>query len=83
MRRFNPFFSQNNNEVAMKQTSYAIKPNGSDWTVDSDGDAVGNYATKEAAFEAAAAAASNEIKKGSGVLIFVPAPVGDESALGN
>jgi hypothetical protein len=67
----------------MRQTRYAIKRDGSDWTIDHDGDVGGNYATKEAAFEAAAAAASNAIKEGQGVVISVPAPVGNESALGN
>lgn len=67
----------------MEQTSYAIKNKGSDWTVGCDGDMGGTYATKEAAFEAAAAAASNEIKKGRGVLISVPAPARGQSALGN
>jgi hypothetical protein len=70
-------------EVAMRQINFTIKHNGSDWTIEQDGDVGGNYATKEAAFETAAAAASNAIKEGHGVLILVPAPVGNESALGS
>ena len=67
----------------MDQAKYAIKRSGPEWTVDHDGDEGAKYATKEAAFEAAAAAASNAIKEGHGVLISVPAPVKGESALGN
>lgn len=67
----------------MQRTSYAIKHAGSSWTIDHDGDIGGEYATKEAAFEAAAAAASNAIKDGLGILISVPAPTADECALGN
>jgi hypothetical protein len=65
-------------------TSYSIiRSDHSSWTVDHDGDVGGEYATKEAAFEAAAAAASNAIKDGLGVTITVPAPAPGESALGS
>jgi len=65
-------------------TNYSIiRSDHSSWTVDHDGDVGGEYATKEAAFEAAAAAASNAIKDGLGVTITVPAPAPGESALGN
>ena len=67
----------------MQQTSYSIKRSGSSWTIDHDGDVGGEYASKEAAFEAAAAAASNSIKEGLGIVISVPAPAPGESALGN
>ena len=67
----------------MQQTSYSIKRKGSSWTIDNDGDVGGEYASKEAAFEAAAAAASNAIQDGLGIVISVPAPAPGESALGN
>lgn len=66
----------------MQQTSYAIKRKGSSWTIDHDGDVGGEYASKEAAFEAAAAAASNSIKDGLGIVISVPAPAPGESTVG-
>ena len=67
----------------MQQTSYSIKRSGSSWTIDHDGDVGGEYASKEAAFEAAAAAASNSIMVGLGFVISGPAPAPGESALGN
>jgi hypothetical protein len=61
---------------------YNIVRNGDGWSVSHDGRLEGDYATKEAAFEAAAAAASNAIKSGLGVQISIPAPVMGEPALG-
>jgi hypothetical protein len=40
--------------------------------IERDGKAEGDYATKEAAFEAAAGVASNAIKSGFGIRISVP-----------
>jgi hypothetical protein len=45
--------------------------------VSHDGQAEGEYATKEAAFEAAVAAASLAIKQGHEVSISVPSTAGD------
>ena len=59
-----------------------IRSDHSSWTVDHDGDVGGDYASKEAAFEAVAAAASNSIRDGLGVTITVPAPEPGESTLG-
>jgi len=67
----------------LHQTTYSIKRAGSSWTIDHDGDVGGEYASKEAAFEAAAAAASNAIKEGLGIVISVPAPAAGESAIGS
>ncbi len=65
-------------------TRYSIiRSDHSSWTVDHDGNVGGEYATKEAAFEAIAAAASNAIKDGLGVTISVPEPAPGESTLGN
>ena len=52
------------------------------WTISHNGAMEGSYATKEAAFEAVYAAASNAIKKGAGVRISIDAPSPGESALG-
>ena len=61
---------------------YKIVRRGDSWVVDHDGSFEGDYATKEAAFEAAAAAASNAIKDGLGITISIPARQPGESALG-
>jgi hypothetical protein len=66
----------------MTQATYTIVRNGRSWAVDHDGTAQGDYATKEAAFEAAAGAASNAIKAGLGVAIAVPERAPGESAMG-
>jgi hypothetical protein len=52
------------------------------WTVRHDGTNEGNYATKEAAFEAAAGAASSAIRNGRGIKITVDAAAAGESNLG-
>jgi hypothetical protein len=51
--------------------TYNIVRNGKSWTVNHDGVLEGDYATKEAAFESAAAAASKAIKDGVGIAITV------------
>jgi hypothetical protein len=56
---------------------------GTTWTIDHDGELEGDYATKEAAFEAIAIAASNAIKDGVGVAIEVPPREAGEAALGS
>jgi hypothetical protein len=46
------------------------------------GDVRGSYATKESAFEAIAAAASNAIKQGLEISMHVPGSDGSEPSLG-
>jgi hypothetical protein len=57
----------------MGLAQYAIVPVGDQWGVLHDGDVRNQYATKEAAFEAAAAAASLAIRQGHEVHLSVPA----------
>jgi hypothetical protein len=52
--------------------NYQITEKGKSWTVLHDGKADGEYATKEAAFEAAVSVASVAIKQGYEVCISVP-----------
>jgi hypothetical protein len=66
----------------MEEATYNIVRQGETWAIEHDGQREGDYATKEAAFEAAAAAASNAIKEGFGVTIKVPYRAPGESALG-
>ncbi len=62
--------------------TYEIVRKGGSWTIDHDGQLEGEYATKEAAFESAVAAASNAIKNGVGVTISVVPRAAGESAIG-
>jgi hypothetical protein len=55
---------------------------GGTWTIDHDGRTEGDYATKEAAFEAIIWAASLTIRDGIGVRIDVPPLKNDETSLG-
>jgi hypothetical protein len=66
----------------MGVASYKIVPNRNGWGVDHDGRVLGSYATKEAAFEAAVAPASNAIKQGHEVRITVEGGDSDSPALG-
>lgn len=66
----------------MGLAQYAIVPVGSEWGVLHDGDVRSRYGTKEAAFEAAAAAASLAIREGHEVHLSVPGREGNEAALG-
>ena len=66
----------------MAEATYAIIRNGKTWTIDHDGTREGDYETKEAAFEAIYAAASNAIKDGYGVKIFIPQRAPGEAAVG-
>ena len=64
-------------------TRYSVIRNAeASWAVDHDGDVGGDYASKEAAFEAIVAAASNSIRDGLGVTITVPSPAAGENVLG-
>lgn len=57
----------------MGLAQYAIVPLREQWGVLHDGDVNGEYATKEAAFEAAVAAASLAMRQGHEVHVSVPA----------
>lgn len=57
----------------MGLAQYAIVPLRDQWGVLHDGDINGEYATKEAAFEAAIAAASLAMRQGHEVHVSVPA----------
>ena len=61
---------------------YRVVPFREGWGIDEGNDIVGPYATKEAAFEAAAMAATNAIKLGHEVNLTVPGREAGESALG-
>jgi hypothetical protein len=62
---------------------YNVVPHGDGWGIDHDGHVTGSYATKEAAFEVAAAAASNAIKEGHEVHVTVAGrDAAHKSALG-
>ena len=62
--------------------TYKIVRGGDGWSISHDNRIEGSYATKEAAFEAAAAAASNAIKDGAGITITVEPRASGESAIG-
>ena len=66
----------------MGEASYSIIRKENAWTIDHDGAQEGDYATKEAAFEAIYAAATNAIKSGHGVRITIPHRAPGESAVG-
>jgi hypothetical protein len=61
--------------------AYEIVRSDTGWSVAHEGKTAGAYATKEAAFEAAAAAASNAIKQGHEVKLTVPGTQGSEPTL--
>jgi hypothetical protein len=56
----------------MGVASYEVVPNKDAWAIREEGKVGGSYATKEAAFEAVAMAASNAIKEGHEVRISIP-----------
>jgi len=70
---------QPKNGSDMGIASYKVVRHGTSWAVDHDGKAEGEYATKEAAFEAIAGAASNSIKDGHEVRIHIPGSGGSAS----
>jgi hypothetical protein len=59
-------------EIVMGMASYKIEPYQSGWGVTHDGETVGPYGTKEAAFEATVAAASMALKEGHALEITAP-----------
>jgi phosphotransferase system HPr-like phosphotransfer protein len=70
-------------EAMMGLAEYMIVSKAEGWTVLHDGTAEHDYATKEAAFEAAVAAASLAIRQGHEVHVSVPGrDAGNKTALG-
>ena len=67
----------------MGLASYAILEKGTSWTILHDGEAPNEYASKEAAFEAAVAAASLAIRQGhEGQACWPGREAGYKTALG-
>jgi hypothetical protein len=64
-------------EARMGLAQYAIVPIRDEWGVLHDGEINGRYATKEAAFESAVAAASTAMRQGHEVHVSAPAREGD------
>ena len=64
----------------MGLAQYQILPQGDEWGVLHDGDVKNRYATKEAAFEATAAAASIAMHEGHAVEITAPGRDSDRLA---
>jgi hypothetical protein len=56
----------------MGLASYRIIGTAGNWTVEHDGKSPNNYETKEAAFEAAVAAASLALRQGHEVMVSAP-----------
>lgn len=70
-------------ESVMGLAEYMIVAQGDEWGVLHDGSIKNRYATKEAAFEAAVAAASLAIREGHAVRLSVPnRAAGNQTALG-
>ncbi|MDI3562212.1 hypothetical protein [Bradyrhizobium sp. Arg816] len=67
----------------MGLAQYAIVPVEDEWGVLHDGDVKSKYATKEAAFESAVAAASLALRQGHEVHVSVPGREPGETALGS
>jgi len=67
----------------MGLAQYAIVPVEDEWGVLHDGDVKSKYATKEAAFESAVAAASLAIRQRHEVHVSVPGREAGENALGS
>jgi hypothetical protein len=59
-------------ERHMAIASYQVVGSGGVWRVKHDGEPMGSYPTKEAAFEAAVAAASSAVREGYEVQLSVP-----------
>ena len=65
----------------MGLAQYSVIAVGKQWSVLHDGNVHGDYATKESAFESAAAAASLAIRQGHEVHLSVPGRVEGEADL--
>jgi hypothetical protein len=66
----------------MGLAAYVVKRVQDGWGVEHDGHIEGSYLSKESAFEAIAAAASNSIKDGYEIRIVVPGQADGEATLG-
>jgi hypothetical protein len=67
----------------MGRASYAVIEYGERWAILHDGSMEGDYDTKEAAFEAALAAASLAVREGHEMHVSVPGrEAGNKTALG-
>lgn len=66
----------------MGLAQYAVVPVRDEWGVLHDGDVKNTYATKEAAFESAVAAASLALREGHEVQVSVPGREAGGNALG-
>ncbi|MBW8884663.1 MAG: hypothetical protein JF612_07770 [Planctomycetia bacterium] len=67
----------------MRIAEYRVVSNGNRWSVLHDGAAANEYASKEAAFESAVAAASLALREGHEVHVSVPGrDAGNRTALG-
>ena len=67
----------------MGLAAYDVIESGASWGVRHDGNVEGTFETKEAAFEAAVAAASLAIRQGHEVRVTAPSrDAGDKTALG-
>ncbi len=64
----------------MTTTIYRIARAESGWIIIQDGDEGMTYATQESAFEAAAAAASGDLRMGRGIRIEADTPTNPEGA---
>jgi hypothetical protein len=70
-------------EASMGLAEYVVLPKGNGWTILHDGAAGNDYASKEAAFESAVAAASLALREGHEVHVSVPGQeAGNGTALG-
>jgi hypothetical protein len=70
-------------EVNMGVAEYRVVSKGNGWSVLHDGAAANEYASKEAAFESAVAAASLALREGHEIHVSVPGrDAGNRTALG-
>ena len=62
--------------------NYKVFGQPGEWHVEHDGKVSNSYETKESAFEAAAAAASNALRQGHEIMITAPGSTGEEPTTG-
>jgi len=78
-----PFDPATKGETDMGMASYAVIEAAGGWGVLHDGNVEGSFSTKEAAFEAAVAAASLAIRQGHEIHVSAPSrEAGNRTALG-
>lgn len=58
----------------MRAVQFSVVPRGEGWAIETNGHVGGDYATREAAFEAIVGEASNAIRNGEAVEIVVNRP---------